>query len=71
MIRLILITVIFSLFLPQSDKNWEKTDKGVVVQLKGSTGKSAKLLKVEVINNNILHVVATPSDKFSEAKEHL
>jgi len=68
MIRLILITVLFSFFLHQPDKNWEKTDKGVVVHLKGSPGKSAKLLKVEVINNNIIHVVATPSDRFSETK---
>ncbi len=54
--------------MPPPVKNWEKTDRGVVVHLKGSSGKSARLIRVEVINSNIIHVVASPSEKFSQEK---
>ena len=68
MIRLLILAAFFSLFVPQADKNWEKTDKGVIIHLKGSRSKTTKLLKVEVINDCIIHVLASPSERFRTRK---
>jgi alpha-D-xyloside xylohydrolase len=68
MIRLLLLSAVFHLFLSSSEKTWEKTNNGVVVNLKGKAGKDAKHLKIEVINDHIIRVVAAPGESFSERK---
>jgi len=68
MTRLILLTAVFLFFSFSTEKNWEKTNNGVVIKLKGEAGKTTRLLKVEVINDQIMHVVASPSENFSTEK---
>lgn len=68
MTRLLLLTAVFLLFSSSSDKTWEKTSYGVVINLKSEDDKTAKLIKLEVINEQIIHVVATPNGSFSEQK---
>jgi len=68
MTRLLLLTAVFLLFSSSSDKTWEKTSNGVVINLKSEGDKTAKLIKLEVINEQIIHVVATPNGSFSEQK---
>jgi alpha-D-xyloside xylohydrolase len=68
MIRLLILTAAFFLFPGSSDKNWEKIRNGVVIKLKGETGKETKLIKLEVVNDQIIHVVASPSQSFSDQK---
>lgn len=66
--RLLLLTAILFLFSSSKEQNWKRTDDGVIINLKGEAGKTAKLLKVNVVNERIIHVSATPSDKFSDMK---
>ena len=66
--RLLFLTACVLLLSASADKSWEKTNNGVVIHLKSNDGKSARTMKLEVINENIIRVVATPSDKFSELK---
>ena len=40
----------------------------MVIKLKGEAGKTTRLLKVEVINDQIMHVVASPSENISAEK---
>ncbi|MCX6255005.1 MAG: DUF5110 domain-containing protein [Bacteroidia bacterium] len=68
MTRLLLLTACFLLFSSSSEKNWEKTNNGVVITLEGEAGKTARLIKLEVINDQIIHVVATPTGSFFEQK---
>jgi alpha-D-xyloside xylohydrolase len=67
MTRLLLLAAI--LLLPSSaGNNWEKINKGVLIRLNNEPGKTAKLIKLEVINDQIIRVVATASASFSEQK---
>jgi alpha-D-xyloside xylohydrolase len=68
MTRLILLTAVFLFFSSSSEKIWEKTDNGVVINLKSETGQTVRLLKLEVINDYIIRVVASPTGNFSEQK---
>jgi alpha-D-xyloside xylohydrolase len=66
--QLLLIAAALSLFSSCMEKTWERTNGGVLISLKGESGKSTKRLKIDVINDRIIHVVATPEEKFSEQK---
>ena len=68
MAKLLILTTVFLLFSSSVEKTWEKTNSGVVINLKGEAGKAAKLLKLEVINDHIIRVIATPAESFSEQK---
>ena len=58
-----------SLFLSAcSQQVWEKTPKGVVVHPKSKTESSARTVSLEVVNDEIVHVLASPTDQFSSAK---
>src|SRR5688572_24496172 len=47
---------------------YEKNNDGIIVRLDNTGGKQARLLKLEVIADKIIHVTATPSDSFSTEK---
>jgi alpha-D-xyloside xylohydrolase len=66
--RLLILPLAFLLFSSSSINKWEKTDNGIQIKLKGSAGKKDQLIKIEVINDQIFHVLATPSEKFSTQK---
>ena len=68
MIRLLFLTSVMILFASATDKNFEKTSNGVLVKLKGTTGKTAKVIRLEVINDQIIRVVAAPKMSISDQK---
>jgi alpha-D-xyloside xylohydrolase len=47
---------------------YEKNNEGIIVKLDNTGGKEARMLKLEVISDKIIHVTATPSDSFSTEK---
>lgn len=66
--RLLFLAAAFLLFSSSSDKIWMKTSNGILIKFISSEGKSAQQIKLEVINDQIIHVIKTPSDKFSQQK---
>ncbi len=67
MIRLLFLTAVI-LFASATDKNFEKTSNGVLVKLKSTTGKTAKVIRLDIINDQIIHVVAAPTMSISDQK---
>jgi alpha-D-xyloside xylohydrolase len=47
-------------------KNYKKYDDGIVVNLKKAEAGKAKLVKLQVLSDKIIHVVACPSNSFPE-----
>ena len=66
--RLLFLAAAFLLCSSSSDKQWEKTSSGIQVKLKSNAGENEQLIKIEVVNDQIIHVIATPSGKFSTQK---
>jgi len=66
--KIFLFIVVVFLFTSSTDTNWKKTENGVIINLKGDTGKTGRSLKVEVINDQIIHVIASPESEFSKEK---
>ncbi len=63
--RLLFLATAFLLFSCSSDNNWEKSGNGIQIKLKGNAGRKEQLIKIEAVNDQIFHIVATPSGKFS------
>lgn len=51
-------------FFSCSQQGYEKTSDGVIVSLKQETASDAKKIKLQVINDRIIHVMATPESNF-------
>jgi alpha-D-xyloside xylohydrolase len=47
---------------------WKKTDNGVIIKLKSGSSDIPKLMKLEILNDGIIHVLASPVKSFSEEK---
>jgi alpha-D-xyloside xylohydrolase len=66
----------FSLLLPAtvmlftmcSQTIWEKTDDGVIIKLRSGSSDIPKQMKLEIINDEIIHIIASPVRSFSEEK---
>jgi len=63
--KLFLLAIAGLLFTGCSFQDWERTPLGITVNLKGKTGRDARKIKLEVISDKIIHVVASPSIDFS------
>lgn len=48
--------------------SYEKTGNGVIVKLDNDNAQGARLIKLEAVSENIIHVTASPTDSFSSAK---
>jgi alpha-D-xyloside xylohydrolase len=63
---------IFSAFLfaltACTQKVWEKTSDGVVIRTSGKLENGAKSIAIKVISDQIIHVVASPTNQFSTEK---
>jgi alpha-D-xyloside xylohydrolase len=68
MIRVLFLTAFLILFTSGADKDFEVTGNGVLVKLKSTTGKTAKVIKLEVINDQIIRVIAAPTLNISDQK---
>jgi len=65
-IKFLLASALF-LFTMCSQPSWNKRDNMVVIKLK-PVNTETRLLKLEVVNDEIIHVVASPGKEFSAAK---
>ncbi|MFZ0281196.1 MAG: TIM-barrel domain-containing protein [Bacteroidales bacterium] len=63
----LILTASVLLFTMCSQTSWDKKDNMVIVRFKPNKSE-ARLLKLEVINDEIIHVVASPSNDFSTEK---
>lgn len=60
---------LFAVFLFVSCSNsYEKVEDGIIVTVRDNTPTGAKKVHLEVVNDDIIHVRATPIDKFSQRK---
>ncbi len=51
-----------------SRKSWKKIDNGVIISLKGVTGRDSKILRLQFVTEQIVHVTASPEPVFSKEK---
>lgn len=63
----IFISLIFSFFSCNA-ASYQKESDGVVIQLKDAKEGSAKKIKLQVINDDIIRVIASPTEHFSKRK---
>src|SRR5690606_9512673 len=67
-ILLINLVLVFLIAACAPKRSFEKSDNGIIVELSGDAAKTAKKVKLVVINENIIQVIASPSDTFSTAE---
>lgn len=68
MIRnLVFLTTLF-LFSTCSRSTWNATENGVVIRLKGDRNEKIRKIRLDVVDDNIIHVAAAPSKNFSREK---
>lgn len=63
--RLILLPASVLLFTMCSQPTWHINDNMVIVRLKPDKTETTRLLKLEVINDEIIHIIASPVNDFS------
>lgn len=64
-----LAVFILTAFISCTKKSdFEKLDDGVIVHLKDNAGQPAKIVKVQVISDNIIHIFASVADSVSTEK---
>jgi alpha-D-xyloside xylohydrolase len=68
MIKYIIAIALILSYPDSAEKTWVKTDNGVIINLKGEQSKEARLMKVEVLSDQIIHISATPDEEFSKQK---
>jgi alpha-D-xyloside xylohydrolase len=66
--RRLLILPAFLILTMCSQTVWEKKDNGVIIRLKSKDAEIPKQIKLEVVNDDIIHIVATPVKSFSGEK---
>ena len=54
------------LFMSCAKPGYEKTADGLIVDLRKEQSSDVRLVRLQVVNNKVIHVSATPEDKFSE-----
>lgn len=64
----ILILVSVLLLASCSTDRYEKTQNGVIVKVKQNNKDEVQLVRLQVVNDKIIHVTATPEDRFSTNK---
>ncbi len=68
MTRLAILLSLIILFSSCTERNWEKTDNGVLINFKNHHPEKVNILKVDVISDCIIHVEASPSANISDQK---
>ncbi len=66
--RLFLFPAAAILFTMCSQTVWEKTDNGVIIKLRSGSTDIPEQMKLEVINDDIIHILASPVQRFSDEK---
>ncbi len=63
---LLIISAAVILFPSCSETTWEQTDNGVIMRLKSEIPDVPELIRIEVPDENIIHVTATAQEEFSD-----
>jgi hypothetical protein len=66
--KLIIPLILCLLAAGCSSADWEQTESGVVIELKGERGYKTRLVKPEPVSDRIIHVIASPAGRFAESK---
>jgi len=66
--RLFLFSAAIILLTTCSQTIWEKTDEGVIIRLRSKSPEIPRQMMLEVVNEEIIHVIASPELGFSEEK---
>ncbi|HZL12053.1 MAG TPA: TIM-barrel domain-containing protein [Prolixibacteraceae bacterium] len=66
--KLIILSFLMLFLAACSQKVWEQTPNGVLIHPKSETENGAKTINLQVISEQIIRVVASPSDQLSEIK---
>lgn len=69
--RILLLSLVAIAFLfgcTSQKTTYEKIDNGVIVHLEKANSKGTRLIKLEAISDDIIHVTASPTDSFSSDK---
>lgn len=64
--HLLLIMVLLPALFFSCNDSYEKTQDGIIVSLKNDSTNATKRIRLQVITDDIIHVSATPKDKFSD-----
>ena len=64
--RIIVLFIAATVIFGCSSASFQKTDNGIVVTVNSHTGTGAKKIRLQVINQNIIHVSATPENSFAD-----
>jgi alpha-D-xyloside xylohydrolase len=65
---LLFIPAIIILFTMCSQSRWKKTDNSVIIRFRSGSSDIPEQMKLEIVNDMIIHVVASPEKGFSEEK---
>ncbi|NSW94151.1 MAG: DUF4968 domain-containing protein, partial [Bacteroidales bacterium] len=63
--RILLLPIIACYLAYCSQPVWHRTENGVVVKPLNSSSETARKLKLEVLNDHVVHVIASPGNDFS------
>ncbi|MCJ7448417.1 MAG: DUF5110 domain-containing protein [Bacteroidales bacterium] len=66
--NILFIAVLTFLFASCHQNVWEKTKDGVIIHLKDKTGNGTRMLKLEPVSDQIIHVMASPAAGLSKEK---
>jgi alpha-D-xyloside xylohydrolase len=66
--NILLITVLALLITSCHQNTWEQTEDGVIIHLKDNTGNGARLIKLEPVDDQIIHVIASPVTRLLKEK---
>jgi alpha-D-xyloside xylohydrolase len=65
---LLFIPATVILFTMCSQTIWKKTDNGVIIRFRSGSADTPKQMKLQIVNDEIIHVLASPVKSFSEEK---
>ena len=63
-----IIIILFSLAVSQNIFSYEKQDDGIILKINKRKDTDPRLIKIEVCNDNIIRIIASPADTFSTRK---
>jgi alpha-D-xyloside xylohydrolase len=66
--RLLFFPALVILFTSCAQTTWQKTDDGVIIRLRPGTPEIPRQMKLEIVNDEIIHIVASPVRGFSAEK---
>ena len=66
--RILFLSLVLSLLAACTQTSWEKTESGVIVKLRLKAVGIPVRIKLDVLTDEIIHVITSPGNKFSDEK---